>query len=207
MTAWKKRLVGRLLIGMDDVDAAPVVRADHVIHDSSEHDLQPEPQVSAVDLEYFQSAQLLDRGDIRQVRAGGVSGYAYAKYQRRLGVHRIRDMHQLSACGVSSSRYAEFHAAGIGDVDLVCRLHLAGFTAESYVAFLADLRDKCGVALGQRLLDVHVAPVVTLRYVSDSVEFANWILQTPENSLKRVVDLCENEDPGPDTVIKQLSVQ
>ena len=148
-----------------------------------------------------------DRGDIRQVRAGGVTGYAYAKYKRRLGGHRIRDMHQLSACGVSSSRYAEFHAAGIADVDLVCRLHLAGFTAESYVAFLADLRDKCGVALGQRLLDVHVAPVVTLRYVSDSVEFANWILQTPEKSLKRVVDLCENEDPGPDTVIKQFSVQ
>lgn len=192
---------------MDEVDATPVVRADGATHDSSEHNLQSEPQVSAVDLEYFHAAQLLDRGGIHQVRAGGVTGYAYAKYRRRLGVHCIRDMHQLSACGVSSSRYAQFHAAGIGDVDLVCRLHLAGFTAESYVAFLADLRDKCGVALGQRLLDAHVAPVVTLRYISDSVEFANLILQTPENALKRVVDLCENEDPGADTVIKQLGVQ
>lgn len=174
-----------------DTPAAQPERGKEAAHDGRDKAL-----ISVADLEYFYDANLTEQEEITRVRAGGVTGFAYSRYRQRLGVHRSRDMHQLAACGVSSSRFGDFQAAGIDDIDLVCRLHLAGFTAATYLAFLKDLRDVCGVALGQRLLDTHVAPVNTLGYIKESVPFANWILQIAETELRAVVNMCENSDPG-----------
>ena len=149
-----------------------------------------------VDFESFLASDLFDPADMQRLRELGLTGRAYYRYLTDLDINSEQLMSQLAACGVSSYTYESFLEIGVTDVLRVCRLHLEGWTAESYNALLQDLRETFGRALYERALRCHHAPVVTLSYVKSSVKFADWVLYLSEKELEPVVATCEADDPG-----------
>ena len=133
---------------------------------------------------------------MQRLRDSGLTGRAYYRYLRTLDVNSEQLMSQLAACGVSSYTYEAFLEIGVTDVLRVCRLHLEGWTAESYSALLQDLRETFGRALYERALRCHHAPEVTLSYVKSSVTFADWLLFLSEKELEPTIAKCEADDPG-----------
>lgn len=156
----------------------------------------PPSRLTDVDVESFVASDLLDPADMQRLRDLGLTGRAYYRYLSALDVNSEHLMSQLAACGVSSYTYESFLEIGVTDVLRVCRLHLEGWTAESYNALLQDLRETFGRALYERALRCHHAPVVTLSYVKSSVKFADWVLYLSEKELEPVVATCEADDPG-----------
>jgi len=149
-----------------------------------------------VDLESFVASGLLDPFEMQRLRKSGLTGRAYLRYLKALDINSEQLMAQLAACGVSSYTYESFLNLGVTDVLRVCRLHLEGWTAESYGTLLRDLRETCGRALYKRVLGCHHAPTVTLSYIKSSVKFADWLLYLSEEDLAPVIAMCEADDPG-----------
>ena len=149
-----------------------------------------------VDLESFVAGGLLDPVEMQRLRKSGLTGRAYFRYLKALDIDSEQLMAQLAACGVSSYTYESFLNLGVTDVLRVCRLHLEGWTADSYDTLLREIRESCGRALYKRLLSCHHAPVVTLSYVKSSVRFADWLLYLSEEDLEPVVAKCEADHPG-----------
>ena len=153
-------------------------------------------RLTDVDFESFVAGDLLDPNDMQRLRELGLTGRAYYRYLSALDINSEQHMSQLAACGVSSNTYESFLDIGVTDVVRVCRLHLEGWTAESYGALLQDLRETFGRALYERVLRCHHAPEVTLSYVKCSVKFADWLLYLSEKELEPVIARCEADDPG-----------
>ena len=153
-------------------------------------------RLTDVDFESFVASDLLDPADMQRLRESGLTGRAYYRYLRALDINSEELMSQLAACGVSSYTYESFLEIGVTDVLRVCRLHLEGWTAESYNALLQDLRETFGRALYERALRCHHAPEVTLSYVKSSVKFADWLLYLSEKELEPVIVKCEADHPG-----------
>ena len=156
----------------------------------------PASRLTDVDFESFVASDLLDPADMQRLRELGLTGRAYYRYLRALDINNEQHMSQLAACGVSSYTYEAFREIGVTDVLRVCRLHLEGWTAESYQALLGDLRETFGRALYERAVRCHHAPEVTLSYVKSSVKFADWLLYLSEKELEPVIAKCEADDPG-----------
>ena len=157
---------------------------------------EPPSRLTDVDFESFVASDLLDPADMQRLRDSGLTGRAYFRYLRTIDVDNEQMMSQLAACGVSSYTYEAFLEIGVKDVLRVCRLHLEGWTAESYSALLQDLRETFGRALYERALRCHHAPEVTLSYVKSSVTFADWLLFLSEKELEPTIAKCEADDPG-----------
>jgi hypothetical protein len=156
----------------------------------------PPSRLTDVDFESFVASDLLDPAEMQRLRELGLTGRAYYRYLSALDINSEQLMSQLAACGVSSYTYESFREIGVTDVLRVCRLHLEGWTAESYGALLKDLRQTFGRALYERALRCHHAPDVTLAYVKSSVKFADWLLFLSEKELESVIAKCEADDPG-----------
>ena len=164
---------------------------------------EPPSRLTDVDFESFVASDLLDPADMQRLRELGLTGRAYYRYLRALDIKSEQLMSQLAACGVSSYTYEAFLEIGVTDVLRVCRLHLEGWTAESYRALLQDLRETFGRALYERALRCHHAPEVTLSYVKSSIKFADWLLYLSEKELEPVIATCEADDPGIAHFIKE----
>lgn len=153
-------------------------------------------RLTDLDVQSFLASDVIEPHEMTRVRGLGLTGRAYFRYLKTLGVQSERSMSQLAACGVSSYTYESFLDIGVFDVPMVCRLHLGGWTADHYKALLVDLRETMGRALSERVLSCHPAPATTLLYVKSSVKFADWILCLSERELGAVVAKCEQDEPG-----------
>ena len=155
-----------------------------------------ESRLTDVDVQAFLENDVSDTGEMARVRRLGLTGRAYSRYLKILGVKTEQSMSQLAACGISTYTYESFLNIGVSDVFTVCRLHLGGWTADRYQALTIELRETTGQALYDRMLRCHHAPTITLSYIKSSVKFANWILCLSESELGPVVAKCERDDPG-----------